>query len=122
MYVCGVTVYDLCHLGDARCYIAFDLIHRWRQVGPHCLKRCEWRVPRLPRRLRESSRSWLGGRGWCLQYLRVKHPSQEQVSIRQPVDSKWIDSNPNVGQGYTKTGRSRTTNLPKTELLVLKGQ
>ena len=29
MYVCGVTVYDLCHLGHARCYIAFDLVHRW---------------------------------------------------------------------------------------------
>jgi len=29
MYVCGVTVYDRCHLGHARCYIAFDLVHRW---------------------------------------------------------------------------------------------
>jgi cysteinyl-tRNA synthetase len=29
MYVCGVTVYDLCHVGHARCYVAFDVIQRW---------------------------------------------------------------------------------------------
>jgi len=29
MYVCGVTVYDYCHVGHARCYVVFDLIQRW---------------------------------------------------------------------------------------------
>ena len=29
MYVCGVTVYDLCHIGHARSYIAFDVIQRY---------------------------------------------------------------------------------------------
>ncbi len=34
MYVCGVTVYDYCHVGHARCYVVFDLIQRWlRQRG-----------------------------------------------------------------------------------------
>ena len=29
LYVCGVTVYDFCHVGHARCYVAFDVIQRW---------------------------------------------------------------------------------------------
>jgi cysteinyl-tRNA synthetase len=29
MYVCGMTVYDLCHLGHARSMVAFDLVQRW---------------------------------------------------------------------------------------------
>jgi len=29
MYVCGVTVYDACHIGHARTYIAFDMMVRY---------------------------------------------------------------------------------------------
>lgn len=29
IYVCGVTVYDYCHVGHARCYIAFDTVVRY---------------------------------------------------------------------------------------------
>jgi cysteinyl-tRNA synthetase len=29
MYVCGVTVYDLCHIGHARANVAFDIIVRY---------------------------------------------------------------------------------------------
>jgi len=29
MYVCGVTVYDNCHIGHARAYISFDVIYRY---------------------------------------------------------------------------------------------
>jgi len=31
MYVCGVTVYDLCHIGHARSAIIFDMIYRYFQ-------------------------------------------------------------------------------------------
>lgn len=33
MYVCGITLYDLCHVGHARMMVAFDLIYRWLRVS-----------------------------------------------------------------------------------------
>lgn len=29
MYVCGMTVYDYCHIGHARVMVGFDVIYRW---------------------------------------------------------------------------------------------
>jgi len=37
MYVCGMTVYDYCHLGHARVLVVFDVIYRW-------LMRCGYEV------------------------------------------------------------------------------
>jgi cysteinyl-tRNA synthetase len=37
MYLCGITVYDSCHMGHARSNIAFDVVQRW-------LKARGWRV------------------------------------------------------------------------------
>jgi len=34
MYVCGMTVYDFCHLGHARVMVVFDMVSRWlRAIG-----------------------------------------------------------------------------------------
>ena len=34
MYVCGMTVYDYCHLGHARVMVVFDMVQQWlRQSG-----------------------------------------------------------------------------------------
>jgi len=32
LYVCGITIYDLCHMGHARFMIAFDVVQRWLKV------------------------------------------------------------------------------------------
>jgi cysteinyl-tRNA synthetase len=33
MYVCGMTVYDYCHIGHGRMMVAFDLIRRWLRAS-----------------------------------------------------------------------------------------
>ena len=33
MYVCGMTVYDFCHLGHARMLVVFDIVSRWLQAS-----------------------------------------------------------------------------------------
>jgi cysteinyl-tRNA synthetase len=33
MYVCGMTVYDYCHLGHARVMVAFDMVSRWLRTS-----------------------------------------------------------------------------------------
>lgn len=35
MYVCGMTVYDYCHLGHARVMVVFDMISRWFRASDY---------------------------------------------------------------------------------------
>ncbi len=33
MYVCGMTVYDYCHIGHARVMVVFDMVQRWLRAS-----------------------------------------------------------------------------------------
>ena len=35
MYVCGMTVYDFCHLGHARVMVVFDMVSRWFRTSDY---------------------------------------------------------------------------------------
>ena len=35
MYVCGMTVYDFCHLGHARVMVVFDMVYRWLKASAY---------------------------------------------------------------------------------------
>jgi cysteinyl-tRNA synthetase len=37
LYVCGMTVYDFCHLGHARVLVAFDIVQRWLRASGYQL-------------------------------------------------------------------------------------
>ncbi len=38
MYVCGITVYDLCHIGHGRTFVAFDVVARYLRFIGYKLK------------------------------------------------------------------------------------
>ncbi len=37
MYVCGMTIYDLCHIGHARMMMAFDVAQRWLKASGYAV-------------------------------------------------------------------------------------
>jgi cysteinyl-tRNA synthetase len=37
MYVCGMTVYDYCHLGHARVMVVFDIVQRWLRTSGYAV-------------------------------------------------------------------------------------
>ncbi|MDD1792857.1 cysteine--tRNA ligase [Enterovibrio sp. ZSDZ42] len=38
MYVCGVTIYDLCHIGHGRTFVSFDVVSRYLRFSGYDLK------------------------------------------------------------------------------------
>ena len=38
MYVCGVTIYDLCHIGHGRTFVSFDVVARYLRYLGYNLK------------------------------------------------------------------------------------
>ena len=37
LYVCGMTVYDFCHLGHARVMVVFDMVQRWLRASGYAV-------------------------------------------------------------------------------------
>ena len=37
MYVCGMTVYDYCHIGHARVMVVFDMVQRWLKASGYAV-------------------------------------------------------------------------------------
>jgi cysteinyl-tRNA synthetase len=85
MYVCGVTVYDLCHLGHARSSVAFDIIRRvleWRGMNVIFVKNFTDIDDKIIRKATETGEDWytLTGR-----YIKAHNEDMAALNIRPPT-------------------------------------
>ncbi len=85
LYVCGMTVYDHCHIGHARVFVVFDVIVRY-------LRMCGYNV-RYVRNITDIddkiiARAHKEGRSYqslTEQYIQVMHEDERQLGILMPT-------------------------------------
>jgi cysteinyl-tRNA synthetase len=85
MYVCGVTVYDRCHLGHARSAIVFDLIRRYLEYKKYRVRYVKNFTDvddKIIHRAQQEGRSWLDV---AETYIGAYREDMERLGVR-PAD------------------------------------
>jgi len=84
MYVCGVTVYDLCHIGHARSAVVFDVIRRYflyRGYDVTFVKNFTDIDDKIIRRSNETSVSW---RELTKKYMEAHDADMDSLNVKRP--------------------------------------
>jgi cysteinyl-tRNA synthetase len=84
MYVCGMTVYDRCHLGHARVMVVFDLVVRYlrsRGYQVHYVRNITDIDDKIINRARELGEDY---RALTARFIEAMHEDAEALGIEQP--------------------------------------
>ena len=84
MYVCGVTVYDLCHIGHARSAVVFDVIRRYflyRGYDVTFVKNFTDIDDKIIKRSNETSVSW---RELTKKYMEAHDADMDSLNVKRP--------------------------------------
>jgi cysteinyl-tRNA synthetase len=84
MYVCGMTVYDYCHLGHARVLVAFDVITRYlrhRGYEVHYVRNITDIDDKILRRAEENGEDY---RDLTKRMIRAMHEDEAKLGVLSP--------------------------------------
>jgi cysteinyl-tRNA synthetase len=85
MYVCGVTVYDLCHLGHARSSVAFDIVRRtleWLGMNVTFVKNFTDIDDKIIRKAADTGEDW---RSITERFIKAHNEDMSALNIRPPT-------------------------------------
>ncbi|HPE59282.1 MAG TPA: cysteine--tRNA ligase [Thiolinea sp.] len=84
MYVCGMTVYDFCHLGHARVMVVFDMVYRYLQASGYqvtYVRNITDIDDKIIRRARENQETTTE---LTQRFIRAMHEDEEALGILRP--------------------------------------
>ncbi|MCD8493708.1 MAG: cysteine--tRNA ligase, partial [Geovibrio sp.] len=84
MYVCGVTVYDLCHIGHARSAVVFDVIRRYLAFSGYdvtFVKNFTDIDDKIIKRSNESGTDW---RELTKKYMEAHDADMDSLNVKRP--------------------------------------
>jgi cysteinyl-tRNA synthetase len=84
MYVCGMTVYDYCHLGHARVMIVFDLVQRWLRASGYELTYARNITDIDDKIIRRASETGVSVAALTDRFIRHMHEDAAALGVQQP--------------------------------------
>lgn len=84
MYVCGMTVYDDCHLGHARVMIVFDLVQRWLRASGFELTYVRNITDVDDKIIRRASETGVSVAALTERFIRHMHKDAAALGVQQP--------------------------------------
>lgn len=84
MYVCGVTVYDYCHIGHARTYVAFDVIARYLRFSGYDVTVVRNITDIDDKIIRRANERGLGFQSVVDEFVTAMHKDFDDLGIARP--------------------------------------
>lgn len=93
MYVCGVTVYDLCHIGHARTFVNFDVIVRYLRYAGYEVKYVRNITDIDDKIIKRANGRGISAHDLAEQFIVEMHKDFDALNIKRPdIEPKATDN------------------------------
>jgi cysteinyl-tRNA synthetase len=85
MYVCGVTVYDYCHIGHARANIVFDIVYRYLQYSNYDVTYVRNYTDVDDKIINRANQKGISSKQLAEEYIQAFDEDMEALGLRKPT-------------------------------------
>ena len=85
MYVCGVTVYDYCHIGHARANIVFDIVYRYLQYSNYDVTYVRNYTDVDDKIINRANQQGISSKQLAEEYIQAFDEDMEALGLRKPT-------------------------------------